>query len=69
MQCNAVILGNTVSEIPNLSIGGVQRWIRWGKWGGAALRHTPNYEHEVAPHSSKPCHLRKIDTYFQMSPL
>ena len=35
---------------PNLGIGGVHRWIQGGKWeGGAALRPTPNYEHEVAP--------------------
>ena len=44
---------------PNLGIGGVHRWIQGGKWeGGAALRPTPNYEHEVAPPSSKTCNLK-----------
>ena len=40
---------------PNLGIGGVQRWIQGGKWeGGAGLRPTPNYEHEVSPLREKP---------------
>ena len=44
---------------PNLGIGGVHRWIQGGKWeGDAALRPTPNYEHEVAPPSSKTCNLK-----------
>ena len=54
MQCNAVILGNTVSENSNLGKGGYSGV----SGGGAALRHTPNYEHEVAPPSSKTCNLK-----------
>ena len=59
MRCNAVILGNTVSEKSKFRHRGVHRWIQGGKWeGGAALRPTPNYEHEVAPPSSKTCNLK-----------
>ena len=36
MQCNAVILGNTVSENPNLGIGGYRR-----VWGGGAALNSP----------------------------
>ena len=53
---------------PNLGIGGVHRWIQGGKWeGGAALRPTPNYEHEVAPPSSKTCNRNSITIRFRVT--